>query len=53
MSFWEFTVCMYCILSSGDLARYVVANQLLHLPMNGPVRSAFFMALSELLVATV
>jgi hypothetical protein len=42
MGFWEFTVCMYCVLSSGDTSRFVVDNKLAHLPLNGIVRGAFF-----------
>jgi hypothetical protein len=53
MAFWEFTVCMYCVLSSGDLARYVMANQLLHLPMNGAVRSAFFIVTTPAMVGVI
>ena len=42
MTFLEFTACMYCILSGGDLAHHVQQNELLHLPRKGPIRSAFF-----------
>lgn len=42
MNFWEFTACMYCVLSSGDLGRFVVTNQATELPPNNIARSAFF-----------
>ena len=41
MTILKFTLCMYCILSSGDLVRYVMANQLFHLPTNSVVRGLF------------
>lgn len=42
MALWEFTACMYCVLSSGDLSRFIVSNQFTHLPLNGAMRGAFF-----------
>ena len=42
MGFGEFTVCMYCVLSSVDISRFVVANRFAHLPLNRTVRGAFF-----------
>jgi hypothetical protein len=42
MRFWEFTICMFCVLACGDLARAVLAQPVLHLPMNSTVRSAFY-----------
>ena len=42
MRFWEFTACMYCILSSGDTSRFVVDNRLTHLPLNRATQLLFF-----------
>lgn len=51
MTILKFIFCMYCILSSGDLARYVVANQLSHLPTNGTVRSLFMILTAPAMLA--
>ena len=42
MNFWLYVLCMYCILSAGDLSRHVTANHIGLLPISKPVRTIFF-----------
>ncbi len=41
MLFWEFTVCMFLLLSCIDTSRFVLSNDLSHLPLDRSVRKVF------------
>lgn len=43
MGFGSYALCMYCVLSSADLARFVASNPLMELPLRGPLRVAFYL----------
>jgi hypothetical protein len=51
MTFTTFIICMFCFLAAADLSRAVSANPLVHLPLNGLVRGAFFVLTLPALIA--